>query len=133
MTLVVPNQGEKAFLDLVLAVGYTLKLFKNNVTVTESLVETDFTEATFTGYSAKALTGGSWTTATGDPSTGAYALQSFTSSADQAPQDIYGYYVVLTADSKLRWFEKFGSAVTVQNDGDSIRITPRVTLADTQD
>lgn len=133
MTIVIPNQGEEAFLDLLLSVGYTLRLFKNDVTVTESVTESDFTEATFTGYVSKALTGGSWTTTAGDPSTGAYAMQSFTSTADQTPQDIYGYYVTLTSGGALRWFEKFGSPVTVQNDGDSIRITPQITLADTGD
>lgn len=137
MTLVIPNQGEEAFLDVILAVGYTLKLFTNNLSVSgtaaEALVEGGFTEATFTGYTAKALTGGSWTTTPADPSTGTYALQAFTSSADQSPQVVYGYYVVTTAGGFLRWYEKFSSSVTVQNDGDSIRVTPRITLADTQD
>lgn len=139
MTLVIPNQGEKAFLDLILAANYTLHLFKNNATdgITgadlDDLTQADFTEADFTGYTSKALTGGSWTTTAADPSTGTYALQAFTSSADQTPQDVYGYYVTLTSDGALRWFEVFAEAVTVQNDGDSIRITPKITLADTQD
>lgn len=137
MTLVVPNVGEEAFLDLILAAGYTLKLFTNNLSVSgtaaEALTAGGFTEATFTGYTSKALTGGSWVTTPADPSTGTYALQSFTSTADQTPQVVYGYFVVLTSGGALRWYEKFSSSVTIQNDGDSIRVTPRITLADTQD
>lgn len=137
MTLVVPNVGEKGFLDAILSVGYTLKLFTNNLSVSgtaaEALTDASFTEATFTGYTSKALTGGSWTTTAADPTTGSYALQSFTATADQSPQVVYGYYVVVTSGGALRWYEKFSSSVTVQNNGDSIRVTPRLTLADTQD
>lgn len=137
MTLVIPNVGEEAFLDLILAPGYTLKLFTNNLTASgtaaEALTAGSFTEATFTGYTSKSLTGGSWVTTPADPSTGTYALQSFTSTADQSPQVVYGYFVILTSGGALRWYEKFSSSVTIQNDGDSIRITPTLTLKDTQD
>lgn len=139
MTLIVVDGGEKAFLDLVLAANYTLKLFKNDVTSGLTTVQKDallvasFTEATFTGYSAKALTGGSWTTATGNPATGSYAQQAFVSSADQTAQTIYGYYVVLTTGGALQWFEYFASPVTIQFNNEQIRVTPRLTLADTGD
>ena len=140
MTLVIPDQGEEALIDLILSVGYTLRLFKNDVTdglsaaQIEALTEADFTEADFTGYSAKALTGGSWVVASGDPCAGEYALQGFTASADQSAQIVYGYYVTLTAGGgELRWFEEFSAPVTVQSNGDTIRVTPRITLADSQD
>lgn len=132
-TLVIPNAGEEAFLDLILASGYTLHLFKNDATISESTVVGDLTEADFTGYSSIALTGGSWVTTPADPSTGTYAQQTFTSSADQTPQVIYGYYVTLTAGGALRWVEKFDGSVTVQFDTDYIKVTPRLTLADTTD
>ena len=129
----VVNQAEEHFLDLILAVNYTLRLFKNNVTPGDTLTEGDFTEADFTGYSANAMTGGAWVTTPGDPCTGAYAKQSFTSSADQAAQTIYGYYVTRTSDGALEWFEKFDASVTVQYNGDQIDVTPQITLADEGD
>lgn len=139
MALVVVNQGEEAFLDLVLSVGYTLRLFKNDVTAglttgqVDALTEAAFTEANFTGYSAKTLTGGSWTSTPGDPAAAVYAQQAFTASADQTAQTVYGYYVTLTSGGALRWFEEFGSPVTVQFNNEQIRVTPRMTLSDTQD
>ncbi len=139
MTLRVVDQAEEHFLDLILAVNYTLKLFKNNVTnglssaQIDALVETDFTEATFTGYSSKALTGGSWTTTAGNPCTGSYAVQTFTSSADQTAQPLYGYYVVRTSDSKLQWFEMFSGPIVVEFNGEYLEVTPRITLADSVD
>jgi hypothetical protein len=129
----VVNQAEEHFLDLILAVNYTLHLFQNDVVVAEALTEAGLTEADFTGYSSVALTGGAWTTTAGDPCTGAYAKQSFTSSADQAAQTIYGYYVTRTAGGALEWLEKFDAAVTIQFDLDRIDITPQLTLADTED
>jgi hypothetical protein len=139
MTLVVVNQGEEAFLDAILAVGYTLHLFQNDVTdgltagQIEALDESDFTAATFTGYSSKALTGGSWTTTPGDPCTGSYAQQTFVSSTDQTAQTLYGYYVTRTSDGALQWFEEFTSPLVIEFEGEAIRVTPRITLADTGD
>lgn len=139
MTLIVVNAGEEHFLDLILGVNYTLRLFKNDVTdglsasQVEALDEGDFTEADFTGYSAKALTGGSWTTTPGAPCVGVYAEQSFASTADQSAQTIYGYYVTRTSGGALEWFEEFTTPVVIEFNNDTIRITPRITLADTQD
>jgi hypothetical protein len=133
MTLRIPDASEEAFLDLLLSVGYTLHLYSNNVAHNESLVASAFTEATFGGYASVALTGGAWVTTPGDPTSGAYAQQSFTSSADQTPETLYGYYVTLTADGTLRWYEAFGSPVTVQYNLDRIDVIPQFTLADTGD
>lgn len=131
--LVVVNQGEEAFLDLILAVNYTLKLFKNDATITDATVEGDLTEADFTGYSAAALTGGSWTTTAGDPCTGTYAVQTFTRSSTGVAQSIFGYYVVTTTGGFLRWVEKFDSPVIIELINDNIKIIPRITLKDEHD
>ncbi|GAA2209311.1 hypothetical protein GCM10009850_047690 [Nonomuraea monospora] len=139
MTLVVVNQGEEDLLDAILAVNYTLRLHKNDVTdglsagQIEALTESDFTEADFTGYSSKALTGGSWTTTPGDPCVGVYVQQTFTSTADQSPQACYGYYVTRASDGALQWFEDFSSPLTIEFNGEGIAVTPRLTLADTGD
>lgn len=139
MTLVVVDQAEEHFLDLVLAVGYTLKLYKNNATSgltqvqKDALTEASFTEATFTGYASVALTGGSWTTTAGNPCVGTYAIQTFTSSANQTAQTLYGYYVVRTSDSKLQWFEDFTAPISIEFLSEYLTVTPRITLADTGD
>mgnify|MGYP003575450879 CR=1 FL=1 len=136
MTLVVVNQGEEAFLDLVLAVNYTLRLYTNDVTAgltpsqIDALTQASFTEATFTGYSAAALTGGSWTTTQSDPSTGVYAQQTFTRSSTGTAQLVRGYYLVTTTGGLLRWFEQFPAPISVEINGDAIQVTPRITLDD---
>lgn len=139
MTLVVVNQAEEHFLDLILSVNYTLRLFKNDVTLgltqaqIDALTQAGFTEATFTGYSAKALTGGSWTTTPGDPGVGSYAEQVFTSTANQTVQTIYGYYVTRTSDGALEWFENFTGPFVIEFSGDAIHVVPRITLKDETD
>lgn len=137
MSLVVVNQGEEQMLDLILAVNYTLRLYKTDVTAgltatqIDALDELDMVEATFSGYVSVALTGGSWTTTQGDPaSTGTYAQQTFVRASTGADQTIYGYYVTRTSDGKLVWFEKFAGPITLTNAGDLIRVTPTFTLDD---
>lgn len=131
--LVVPDAAEEAFLDLILAVNYTLRLFKSDTTPTEASVAGDFTEADFAGYAGAALTGGSWTTTQGAPGTGTYAAQTFTRSSTGTAQSIYGYYLVTTTGGLLRWAERFDSPVIVELINDAIRITPRLTLRDEGD
>jgi hypothetical protein len=139
MVLRVVDQAEKHFLDLILAVNYSLRLYKNDVEVglstaqKDALTEAAFTEATFTGYASAALTGGAWSTATGNPAAASYTAQAFTSTANQTPQVIYGYYVTRTSDGKLEWYEPFGASATIQYNSQSITVTPRMTLADTGD
>ena len=139
MTLILVDQAEEAFLDLILAVNYTLRLYKTDVTTgltqaqKDALDETDFTEADFTGYSAATLTGGSWTTTAGNPCAGSYAVQTFTSSADQTAQTLYGYYVTRASDGALMWFEDFSTAFVIEFNDEYIQVTPRITLADTGD
>lgn len=139
MTLVVVDQGEEAFIDLITSINYTLRLYKTDVTdgltasQIEALDENDFTEADFTGYSAATLTGGSWAITPGDPCVAVYAAQSFTSSADQTAQTLYGYYVTRTSDGALQWFEEFSSPLVIEFNEEFIRVTPRITLQDTGD
>jgi hypothetical protein len=79
------------------------------------------------------LTGGSWTTTAGNPCVGSYATQTFTSSANQTQQTLYGYYVVRTSDSKLEWFEDFTAPILIEFNGEYLQVTPQITLADTGD
>jgi hypothetical protein len=139
MPLWIANVAEEAFLDLLTAVGYTLRLYTNDVTAgltasqIEALTAAAFTEATFTGYTAKTLTGGSWTTTQADPSTATYAQQTFTRTSTGTAQTVYGYYVTRTSDGVLMWFERFTGPITTTTNGDAIVITPTLTLADDQE
>lgn len=133
MTLVVPNAGEvvalKAFLNHTASESPKLKLFKSNTTPAETDTAGTYTEADFTGYAAVTLTGSSWTVTGGAPTSGSYAQQTFTSSADQATQSIYGYFVVMATAGTLMWAERFALApYSIANNGDNIQVTPQITF-----
>ncbi len=132
MTLLVPNGGEvdalEAIVNKTAATDLVLRLFKSNTTPGETDVAGTYTEADFTGYSSITLTGASWVVTPGDPSSAAYAQQTFTSSADQAAQSIYGYYMTRATTGLLAWAERFTDGpYPVSNNGDEIKVTPTIT------
>lgn len=129
----VPDEGEEDMLDVLFATTLVLRLFKNNISPNNASVLADFTEANFTGYAAITLTGGSWTTTAGAPSVAAYAQQTFSSSAAQAAQSVYGYYITRTATSRVWAYERFSTTQTIQGATDTISVTPRIKLKDDQD
>lgn len=102
-------------------------LFKNNYTPVETSVLGDFTEATFTGYAQEVLTGTDWTVTSAAPAVATQPQVTFASTADQTPELIYGYAVFLSDDTFVCG-EKFSSAQTIENNGDEIRVTPRLRL-----
>ena len=138
MTITVVNQAEESFLDLILAVNYTLRLYRNNVISgltpdqIEALTESSFTEANFSGYAGIALTGGSWVTTPTNPSTGVYAQQTFTRSVTGTAQLIYGYYLTKTSGGALQWFEHFPAPISIEFISDALKVTPTITLDDSQ-
>lgn len=145
MSLVIPDVAEADMLSRVLDPDLTLKLFRNDVTSgltapqVEALDESDFVEATFSGYVDVDLAGenqgvsSDWAITPGDPTVAEAPQATFESDADQSPETIYGYYVVKTSGGAIQWFEYFSSPQTIENNGDAIRITPRFTLIDEQD
>lgn len=133
MTLLVSNDGEtlalKNFLNHTAPQNQTLKLYKSNTTPAETDTAGSYTEATFTGYSAAALTGTSWTVTPGAPTSAAYAQQTFTSSADQTLENVYGYFVVQASSGTLMWAERFAAApYAITNNNDAIKVTPTITM-----
>lgn len=135
MALVVPNTGEvialEALVNKTAPQDLSLRLFKNNVTPAETDVAGDYTVADFTGYSNAALTGSSWGAASGGaPSSIAYgSQQTFTSSASQSAQSIYGYYLVQASSGTLVWAERFANGpYSISEIGDAIALTPAITL-----
>lgn len=136
-TAYVVNAGEESFLDRITSVSYSLRLFTNDVVAgltpvqIEALTASSFTEATFTGYAAKTLTGGAWVTTQDDPGRAEYALQTFTRTSTGTAQTVYGIYYTLAG--VLHWFEYFDGPIIVTNNGDAINVTPRLTLEDGED
>ncbi len=134
MTLVLPNVGETFLLNLMTnnasTQNLTLRLYSNNYTPVEGSTYSSFTEATFTGYSASALTAGSWTIAAGDPSTADYPQVTFTSTAGSQNQNIYGYYVTRATGPEVVFAELFTDGpYNIANNGDAIKITLNFTMA----
>lgn len=132
MALVVPNAGELllsewAFKATSTPENLSLKLYTNNYTPVATSTAGSFTEATFTGYSAKTLSRGSWGSPTTNGSGEAeitYADQTWDATSSQT---VYGYFVVGGTSGTIVWAEKFGTARAL-TDGDSLTITPKVTL-----
>lgn len=138
MTLRIPNVGEGNMLEMIVnktaPENLILKLFTSNTTPADTDTAGTYTEASFTGYTAKTLTGSSWTVTPGAPSEAAYAQQTFASTASQTAATVYGYYVIQTTSTELMWSERFTDGpYVVTNNGDEIRVTPKLTLQDTLD
>jgi microcystin-dependent protein len=136
---VIVDAAETAFLDLLTAVNYTARLYVGDMVTgqteatLEAYDETDFTEASFAGYAAKALTGGSWTTTAGDPSAATYADQTWTRSSTGTAQSVYGVYYTLTSGGALQWFEQFEDGpVVFEFINDDLTLTPTLNLDDTE-
>lgn len=105
-----------------------LKLYKNNHTPAAGDDESDYTEADFTGYSAKTLTGASWGLTPGAPSLISYAAQQFTSSADQTLQTLYGWYLVQATSGKAIAAGLFDVALEIDTNGQTFLVAPSFTL-----
>ncbi len=131
----ITNEGEdialKALVNHTAGQNLVLRLFKNNFTPADASVAGDFTEATFTGYAALTLTGASWVATPGAPSSIAYAQQTFTSSANQTAQTIYGYYLTQASSGKVVGAQLFTNPRIVENLNDLIKVTPTLTMKDT--
>lgn len=133
MGLIIPNEGELELLDKMLKVAllvdedYLLKLYKNNYTPDANSTAANFTEADFSGYSAKTLVRASWNTSTtvsGKAST-SYPQQTWTCGV--TTNDIYGYYVLGADSGVVLWAERFANTKTLE-ENDVINLTLRFTL-----
>lgn len=131
--LVVPNQGEQILLEAGLgktpASALTLRLFSNDHVLAKTDTEADFTEVAGGGYAAIALTAGNWVTTPGSPTSSAYPQQTFTfTGATNAPSTVHGYYIT-TAAGNLIYAERLLAAFTPASNGDTVAVTPTITLA----
>lgn len=129
MALNFPDVGENLVLEMIVnktaPQNLVLKLYKNNITPSDTDTAGTYTEATFGGYAAITLTGASWNAASSG--TIAYgSQQTFTCNAT-ATDDIYGYYVVQSSSGTLLYSERDANApFAVRNSGDAVKITPTI-------
>lgn len=136
MALVVCADGEKHFLDratgrYTLAISWSLRLFKNDVVPSEASVVSTFTIADFTGYSSSTATGWGAPTMSGGKAVSLGLLRTFVVGTPVVTtNNIYGYYIVESNTGLLIYAERFDPAPIAMNIlGDTITITPRLTLA----
>lgn len=130
MTIIFPNSGENLVLEMIVnktaAQNLVMKLYSNNVTIGDATVAANFTEATFSGYAAKTLTGASWNAAASGSIT--YAQQTYACDNDAANESIYGYFVTQVTSGTLLYAEAFTDGpYTISNNGDQIKVTPTIT------
>ena len=134
MALLIPTASENVLLLTMLgtsaAEDLTLCLYVNNVTPSDASVAGTFTEMSTLGYTSKSLVKGSWTVAQNGSSKAeaSYAQQSWTFTSGTAVT-VYGYFVKRATTGDLVWAERFTAPHTVQNTGDTIRVTPKITLS----
>lgn len=129
MALNFPDVGENLSLEMIVnktaPQNLVLKLYKNNITPSDTDTAATYTEAAFGGYAAITLTGASWGTASSGTITYG-AQQTFTCNAT-ATDDIYGYYVVQAVSGTLLYSERDAAApLAIRNSGDAIKITPTI-------
>lgn len=129
MALNFPDVGENLALEMIVnktaPQNLVLKLYKNNITPSDTDVAGTYTEATFPGYSAITLTGASWNAAASGSIT--YSAQQTFTCTSTSTDDIYGYYVIQTTSGTLLYSERDGSApFAIRNNGDNIKITPTI-------
>jgi len=132
MSNVMTQQGDKIILDALTgaAAPGTLKckLFKNNYTPVVTSLESDLTEANFSGYSSTSpsLTwGAAFVNGDGKGEIDATA-KTFTHNGGGTSNDVYGAYITNSAD-KLIWAEKFAAPIHMATNGDQIAYTAKLT------
>jgi hypothetical protein len=115
------------FLNITDPQDLVLKLYTSDTTPAEATVVGDLTEAVGGGYADVTLTPASWVISSADPTAAAYPEHAFVFSG--AVGSVYGYYVVQAVSGALLWAERFaGAPLSIQNDGDEIRVTLKITL-----
>lgn len=128
MAIKVGNVAEIRNLQLfILEDDLDLRLFKNNIVLTDLLVTADFTEANFVGYAQENLVAGTWVFTGGAPGIADYGDVVFTSTGGGQSQIVYGYYVVQRSSGLLMWAERFDdndptAPYTIVNIGDTITV-----------
>lgn len=133
MALVVPNQGERKFLEYLIqdaaVEDYVVKLFTNTGTPSESWTEGNLDEVGETVYSGPVtLVNGGWVTIDSPDGITVAIYEAITFSVSESAS-VYGYYVMNAAGNALMWVERFDSApFVIPAGGGQIEIEIRLQL-----
>lgn len=131
MSLVVPNVAEPVLLNYMLKAtsfpNYVLKLYSNNYTPIAASTLPNFTEATFSGYTARTFSRTEWASATQNPSGKGESSATMISWTAASSETVYGYYVE-SSTADLLWAEVFDTNKALQAN-DILNITLNFTLA----
>jgi hypothetical protein len=132
MALLAPNEGESKMLEYITGKAaqesLVLCLYTNNKTPAEADTLASYTEASGFGYANKTLTAASWSMVAGDPTYASYPQETWTFTG--ALGNVYGYFIKSATSGKVLWAEQFTNGpYNVQNNGDQIKVTPRLELA----
>lgn len=136
MALKVPDVGELLLLNILTANEaesfntLTMRLYQNNKVPADADVLADYTEADFSGYLAQAFT--NWGAALTTANKAQSQADSIDSTHNGGPtnNNIFGYYVTDSANTKLYWAERDPAAPTVINaNGQKFTVVPRFTLS----
>ena len=131
--ITIPNVGEVALLDAATgktaATAWTLRLYTAiSPTLGSGSVAGQLTEAVGGGYAAQALTAANWTTTPATPTSSAQPAKTFTfTGALTGNPAILGYYIT-RADGTLIGAEALPTPFTPTTAGDSLIVTPQLTL-----
>lgn len=131
MSLIVTNAEEIRNLTAWVAASapWSLRLFGNNHTPGATDVAGDYTQIAGGGYAAISLPSASWVFSIGIGAVGLYPAQAFTFTGTiTAPGTIYGYYILNAAGLLVLAESLAASPFTPSVNGDSVVVTPRVTL-----
>src|SRR5687768_17455957 len=107
MPLVIPDVGEVRMLGNIVnktaPENLVLRLYTNNITPAETDTLATYTEASGNGYASISLTGATWVVTSGNPTSAAYPVQTFTFTG--ALGNVYGYHINETTSTVLKWAE----------------------------
>jgi len=130
MALVVPDAAEVRFLQLILNLNMTIRIFGNNATPGPASVAASFNEIAGGGYANKPIVFANWSFTSNAPSYGLYPKQSWTfTGVINAPGTIYGYFITRDSDGLLMWAERFPAAAVPFTPvvGSLVEVTPKFT------
>lgn len=137
--IVIPRTSRATLLAMLLnktvAEELDLHVYKNDYTPNDDTELADFIEANFAGYAAEQLDSAVYAITvpgpgTSIPASAEYDDIEFASSAEQAANNNYGYYVTRRITGDLLWCERFSDGpYTIATADNKFTINPRFRLA----
>ena len=125
------NDGENLIANTIFEAtalqNFTIGLYSNNATLSDATELSDLTEVTASdGYASQTLTRGTDWSISGSVATG--SQKTFTASGGDWGS-VYGYFITNNADNTLVFVEEFSDGPYSITDGDSVKVTPIVTIS----